>query len=96
MNRQFPGRDFHPLATRAFVAHLHIGVPGYNFLVEKRNFYYDVCFKSKKFQIAQIFNLSFRSLKNQERAKFCLMIVILFFLERAYRLMISHTPTLFF
>jgi hypothetical protein len=26
MNRQFPGRDFHPLATCAFVAHQDIVV----------------------------------------------------------------------
>ena len=51
---------------------LYMGAPGYNFLVEKWNFCYDVCFKSKKFQIAQIFRLSFRSLKNLEAARILL------------------------
>ena len=39
---------------------------------KKRNFYCDVCLKSKKIQITQIFKLSFRNLKNQEAVKILL------------------------
>jgi hypothetical protein len=41
-------------------------------LAEKMEFFCDVGLKSKKIQIAQIFKLSFRSLKNQETAKILL------------------------